>query len=183
MRSNRWAERSSKQTKAYSFTRKVKMKEIQLTQGYVALVDDEDFERVSQHKWYASIRPEANNVYVIRKIGRKTQGLHRFILGVEDPKIKVDHRDHNGLNNLRSNLRPTRNQNAQNQRLSSANTSGFKGVSWKVREKKYQAGIKVNGKTVHLGTFSDLLEAACAYDMAAVKYHGEFASTNFAEPS
>ena len=105
------------------------MKEIALTQGYVALVDDEDFDRVNQHKWHADVGP--NSVYALRKDenGRNLR-LHRFNLGITKTKTRVDHKDHNGLNCQHYNLRDSQGHNNKNQRLKTNNTSGFKGVSW-----------------------------------------------------
>ena len=163
------------------------MKEIKLTQGYVALVDDEDFERVNQFKWYAYVKHlyrKSGSVYAQRRVQKSTQQMHRFIIGVTDSKVKVDHEDRNGLNNQRFNLRaPTDGQNGHNSKVYETNKSGFKGVSWHKLHKKWQARISVNDRGIHLGLFTDPLEAACAYDMAAVKYFGEFAHCNFAIPN
>jgi hypothetical protein len=154
------------------------MREIKLTKGYVALVDDEDFARVNQWKWQAHVLTRKDEsvlaVYARRyilgtgKAGAAKQYLHRFILGTTDPKERVDHKDHNGLNCRRYNLRDSQGRNNQNQRLKPSNTSGFKG--------------RVGGHYRFFGYFSDPLEAACAYDMAAVKHYGEFACCNFAIP-
>jgi len=167
------------------------MKEIQLTQGYVALVDDEDFERVSAYKWSVNTVTKKDGSVITyakrnarRDVGEKIWCMHRLILGVTDPKVEVDHEDHDGLNNQRYNLRvASGSQNQHNARIRSDNTSGFKGVSWHKQHKKWITRIQVEGKMLHVGLFTDLLEAACAYDMAAIKHHGEFASTNFAEAS
>jgi|SRR5271157_1721466 len=163
------------------------MKEIELSQGYVALVDDEDFESVSEFGWSAHVHlrkdDSIRSVYAVRQVTpHKSQRMHRFILGVEDSAVKVDHKDHNGLNNQRYNLRTTKTQNNQNARIRPDNTSGFKGVYWNKDKKLWQAQILVAGKRKCLGRFIDPLEAACAYDMAAVKYFGEFACCNFARP-
>jgi hypothetical protein len=91
----------------------------------------------------------------------------------------IDHRDGNGLNNQRCNLRPaTKKQNGGNQKLSITNTSAYKGVYWHKRDKGWRAQAKVHGKTIYLGAFVDKIEAARAYDEAALKYHKEFALTN-----
>jgi hypothetical protein len=155
------------------------MKEIKLTQGYVALVDDEDYERcMAGPKWCASV--SHRTVYAVRNIRkadgtRRLQFLHCFLMGIKG----ADHEDHNGLNCQRYNLRPATNeQNQHNQRLSVANSSGYKGVDWRVRDQKWRARIGVEGKCIHLGLFSNPLAAAWAYDVAAEKYHGEFAYTN-----
>jgi hypothetical protein len=163
------------------------MKTLKLTQGYVALVDDEDYERASKFYWRASLDKRKDgtikNVYARRRFkgGNHTQSLHHFILGIDSSKSKVDHEDNDGLNNQKTNLSTVTNQqNSMKQRKSPNNTSGFKGVSWDKGAKKWRAYIRVSYKLLYLGIFSDLFEAACAYDQAAVKHFGKFAACNFA---
>jgi len=159
------------------------MKEIKLTKGYVALVDNADFESLSKLKWQACI--DKNKDGSIKNIYARTSvKMHRLVLGIFDPEIKVDHKNRVGLDNQRHNLRTATNaQNAQNRKLRKGSTSGFKGVMWSAARQLWSARVQVEGRCIHLGWFSDPLEAACAYDMAAVKYFGEFASCNFAEAS
>jgi hypothetical protein len=105
--------------------------------------------------------------------------MHRIILGISDSKIEVDHRDNYGLNNQKYNLRiATRSQNGGNSRKTLVNKSGLKGVYWHSAAKGWATQVN----RVYLGSFSDPLEAACVYDMAAVKRFGDFAQTNFARP-
>ncbi len=163
------------------------MKEIQLTQGQVALVDDEDFERVSQFKWHAHFnRTYANGGAFLasRTVGargnRSTVYLHRLIIEAGTGQI-IDHIDGNPLNNQRHNLRiATRSVNGANtsQILLTRNRSGFRGVSFYTPYSKWRAQIKATNRTVTLGYFTDKLEAAKAYNEAAKKYHGEFATLN-----
>jgi hypothetical protein len=162
------------------------MREIPLTQGYTALVSDRDYARVvAAGPWTAQIKPRKDGsvytVYAIHSFGRHSNvRLHRFILGVTDPKIEVDHKDGNGLQCNRRNLRTaTHGQNVHNQRLSKANTSGYKGVSWDTQSRKWTAYIYLGGKQIWLGFFTDKVKAARAYDKAAHKYFGRFAHTNF----
>jgi hypothetical protein len=155
------------------------MKEIKLTRGFTAVVSDEDFELVNAYKWHAFVGK--SNVYAKRTsiIDHTDIWMHHFILGVTDKHTKVDHEDHNGLNNQRRNLRiATNQQNLFNQRVSSSNTSGYKGVCWKKDRCRWVAMIRLNGKLIHLGYFVVIEEAAKAYDAASLKYFGKFAFTN-----
>jgi hypothetical protein len=160
------------------------LKAIPLTQGYVSFVDNEDYEELSKYKWRASVQPNGR-VYAIRSQRnplKKTQDtifMHRVITDASRG-MDVDHIDGNGLNNTRSNLRVcSRSENLRNQRLHSDNTSGFKGVSYHKRDRKWQARIRVNGKQHFLGYFDTPEAAARAYDTAALHYFGEFARLNF----
>lgn len=154
------------------------MKEIPLSQGYVALVDDADYERVSQYKWTASPRKHGAvyaNRRTSRATGEKCVYLHRFIMDAPDSKW-VDHIDGNGLNCQRSNLRlATPSENGCNRGLQPNNRSGYKGVSWYTAYGKWQAMIKVHRKVKHLGYFATKEEAIAAYAAAAPMMHGEFA--------
>ena len=162
------------------------MKEIPLTQGKIALVDDGDFESVSRFKWHAHFdgynwyAKKKNGIQGTRKRGvvHKPIAMHNFIME-PPPGVVIDHKDWNGLNNQRHNLRIcTQAQNCQNGRQRKGNKSGFKGVSWKKRNKKWCTQIAVFGKVIHVGLFDVATDAARAYDAAAMKYHGEFALTN-----
>lgn len=159
------------------------MKELQLTGGYVALVDDEDYERASGYKWRPQILRRKDGsvkkVYARRRIKDKAQLLHRFIIGLDDLQTDIDHEDHNGLNCQRQNLRvATRSQNSRNARKTPLpRSSRFKGVCWYKRYEIWRAQVGAK----HLGYFNSELDAALAYDEAVVKQFGEFAQTNFGE--
>lgn len=158
------------------------MKEIPLTQGQVALVDDEDFEWLSQWKWCAS--RGATTFYAVRSTSRKTPPkrriwMHRAIMGVTDIAMEVDHINGEGLDNRRANLRTaTHQQNSWNVRRPRDNWSGFKGIT-RTPQHRWAAGIVVRGKGIHLGNYDTPDDAARAYDGAARHYFGEFARLNF----
>jgi len=152
-------------------------KEIQLTQGKVAIVDDEDFEYLNQWKWYA------NNNYAIRSFTVSKSkvlriSMHREIMKPQKGFV-IDHLDGNGLNNQKNNLRIcTNSQNLMNRVKNINNTSGYKGVRLHNLSKKWRAQIWLNSKYYHIGLFNDIKDAARAYNEAAIKYHGEFANLN-----
>lgn len=156
------------------------MKEIPLSQGLFATVDDADFDWLNQWKWHAA--KIGKNFYAVRADGkfpfRKNTYMHAEIMNT--PKgMKTDHVDLNGLNNTRNNLRVcTHSQNQQNRNRLPNNTSGYKGVSWNKRSKKWQAHISVDNKLIGLGRFSDIKDAALAYNKAAKNFYGEFALLN-----
>lgn len=153
------------------------MKQIPLTQGQFTLVDDEDFEYLNQFKWHAL--KAKNTYYATRKIKRKIIWMHREILKLTDIKIMADHKDGNGLNNQKSNIRPCDfYQNNKNQKPRKG-TSKYKGVSWRKSRNKWVIHITINGKQKHVGSFSNEIEAAKAYDEMAKLHYGEFAYLNF----
>ncbi len=159
-------------------------KEIQLTQGFVTLVDDDMFDYLSQWKWCVLVKKWG--AYAVRQSSsykglRKFLFMHRIILGAKEAE-QGDHWDGNTLNNQKANLRIcTASGNACNRVVSNRNTSGYKGVSWYKRHKKWCVRITIKGRRFHLGYFDDLVQAALAYDDGARKYHGQFARTNFLE--
>lgn len=152
--------------------------------GRVALVDDADYELVMAYRWRVieEARPgRTRGPYVITTAGhgsknRVTLSMHKLITGWP----LTDHKDHDGLNNQRSNLRPaTGSQNSGNQRAQNGRTSKYKGVSMCSQTKKWLAQISVQGRGTNLGRFAAEEDAARAYDAAARIAWGEFACTNF----
>jgi hypothetical protein len=153
------------------------MKEIQLTQGKVALVDDDIYEYLNQWKWYYS---KLNYAMRSKRINKKKTFflMHRVIMDTELNMI-VDHLNGNGLDNRRSNLRNcTHAENMRNRKINKKNRSGFKGVSYYTKGNKWRAMIKFNNLRIHIGFYIDPIDAARAYNEAAIKYHGEFANLN-----
>jgi hypothetical protein len=156
------------------------MKEIQLTQGKVALVDDSDYEWLNKWKWHYG--EDKYTGYAHRNIGlwphQKKILMHREIMQTL-PGIEVDHIDHNGCNNQRSNLRNCMHiDNRHNQMRCKNNKSGYIGVSGSMHNRKWRSVIHCNKKQIHLGCFPTAEEAALAYNEAAKKLFGEFACLN-----
>jgi len=158
------------------------VKKIRLTQGKFALIDEEDYERVSRFKWYWGSAGTTGG-YASRATPRDCNGkqkgilMHRFILEAS-PTQMVDHRNRKSLDNRRSNLRKcTRSQNNRN----SKGRGKYKGIRTETRgnQIRYQARIWYKNKRVCLGSFKTKKEAAEGYDKAAKKYYGEFACLNF----
>ena len=162
------------------------MKELQLTRGYVALVDDDDFEWLNSYKWYAKIYKN-NNIYAARTLylgienNKKkyhTQRIHHVILDIIDYKIIIDHKNGNSLDNRKENLRiATKQQNMANSKINKNNTKGYKGISL-YKNGRWRAKIYIFKKVKYLGFYENAIEAAQAYNDAAVKYFGEFARLN-----
>lgn len=159
------------------------MKEITLTQGKVALVDDEDFEFLNKFKWHAYKSNNTfyalRNSYYVDDKKRRTIQMHRIILGLKKLEVKCDHIDRNGLNNQKYNLRPSTNaENCKNQKPRNG-TSKYKGVCWCKKRNRWRANIRINDKQTYIGQFKDEIEAAKAYDKMAKLHFGEFAYLNF----
>ena len=158
------------------------MKTIELSKGKVALVDDGDYNYLSQWKWH-TLECKSGCWYAVRNYtdndGKRTLMLmHRELLPV-DGKLDVDHINGDGLDNRKENLRVCKHQhNMMNMKKSKSNTSGYKGVSWHIKQKKYNAYIRVEGKRISLGSFDDAKKAALAYNEAAKRFFGDFAKTN-----
>ena len=157
------------------------MKEIQLTQGKVALVDDEDYEWLNQWKWTYNQAGKTMRAVRHTHNGHHYKGcvfMHRLILDAP-AELDVDHIDGNGLNNQRANIRIcTRSQNFMNRMKQPGGTSMYKGVRWLKKSGKWEARIKTADEHMSLGRYEDEKDAARAYNEAALKHFGEYARIN-----
>lgn len=145
------------------------MKAIPLTQGFEALVDDDDYPILAEHKWTTLTRR-----YAYRMVDRRSLLMHRVLLNVP-PDMEVDHINGDGFDNRRANLRIV--SHAQNMR--NIHKSRYKGIRFSKQRNRWYAQITVNYKNIYLGTFQSDIAAALAYDVAARQYFGEFALLNF----
>lgn len=157
------------------------MRTIPLTQGKHAIVDADDYDRlVAMGSWYLH-----NTGYATRNEREHPNGkqhliyMHRIIVDCPTGSV-VDHWDSDPLNNQKANLRIcTQRENLRNQHQAQANSrSGIKGVYWVAQRGKWRTQIQIDGKLSHLGYFKNPLEAAAAYDKAALELFGEFANLN-----
>lgn len=159
---------------------------IKLTQNQWATIDEKNLELINKYKWRAHWKSNGKTFYATtwaRDPNTKKRhflSMHRLILGATDPKIFIDHINHDTLNNTEANLRlATCSQNLMNKRRSLTNSSSkFKGVSWEPDRRKWKAKIKINKKEATLGRFESETEAALCYNNAAIKHFGEFALLN-----
>lgn len=158
-----------------------RMIEVPLTKGYVAVIDDEYWELVAQHRWRVLVQPHGQ--YAIAALPRRngkqrTLSMHRLILDAGSGQM-VDHIDKDGLNNKRGNLRfCTKAQNAQNRRHLGGE-SPYRGVFWYKKSGRWGARITARREERFLGLFSSEEEAARAYDRSALELHEQFANLNF----
>jgi len=150
---------------------------------HTVLYDDEDHDLISKYHWNLYSSKRHHTIYVNSRcvINGKSTTLrfHRIVLSVTSANMQVDHKNGNGLDNRKSNLRIcTAVQNGGNQNISIKNTSGFKGVHRNKINGRWIAKVGYNNKKIVLGTFHSIIDAAIAYNNAALKYHGEFARLN-----
>ena len=151
------------------------MKRVALTNSRLfAVVDDRDFDLVSQFNWYANKQP--HTTYAMASFRNEKIKMHSVLI----PSAKmIDHRDGDGLNNTRRNLRPcNQTQNNANGRKRLGTSSKFKGVSWHKPSHKWSASIKHHNKQYYLGTFESERSAALAYNLMSLKLNGDFARLN-----
>ena len=160
------------------------MKKIPLTQGYEALVDDEDYEYLSQWKWNI-LKNRSGNLYANRLSyengykNRKRILMHRLLNNTPDG-MDTDHINGNSLDNRKCNLRTaTREQNQWNRFANKKGSSKYKGVYWHKQSSRWRASIQVKKRRIHLGNFVTQQAAAVAYVDAAKKYFKEFNKENY----
>lgn len=160
------------------------MKQIPLTQGLTALVDDEDYERLKGYRWFGQRSKNGRTGYAMTKVGHGRKGtkrvyMHQLILGSGAPGMEIDHKNCNGLDNRRENLRwATKAQQRANQPARRDSRTGLKGVNL-FQGRYWAAHIREGGKQRHLGYFPTAEAAARAYDNRARELFGEFAYLNF----
>lgn len=152
------------------------MKEINLTKGMFVLVDDDDYEYLNSFNWCVS-----SHGYAKAGINKKTVYMHRMIMGY--PKgYQIDHINENKLDNRKENLRIcTSSQNRRNISVRKDNTSGYKGVTKYLYGDGWVAKINNGYKTINLGIFATLEDAAIAYNRKAIELFGEFSKLNIIE--
>lgn len=170
--------------------RRTMSKIIELTQGYFAIVDDQDYGELMKHEWYTikAKRDKAEIRYAARKSPsgageRSIIFMHRALMNPPGGMI-VDHKDGDGLNCQRSNMRiVSYSQNGMNRRRDARNKSGASGVSLDKRTGKWKASICANGVKEFLGYFSDFQEAVAARQSAEKEFFGEYAHPTASTPS
>jgi len=150
------------------------MKEIKLTQGRVAKIDDEDYPLVSQFKWYYH-----STGYAFTGDGQGGKLRMHYAIMARLPKYQVDHINGDRLDNRRQNLRHVKAQyNCWNKGLPANNTSGYKGVSWDKKTSRWRARIKIDYIQYNLGGFDNAVDGARAYNEAALKHYGKYTRLN-----
>lgn len=152
---------------------KVSSRVIKLYSGEFVYVDREDYEYLSQFQWY--LFKSEKWTYAVRSQGDKTIFMHREIMGIIDPKVYVDHRDRNGLNNRKKNLRVGDNrQNQYNVVKKKNSTQKYKCIR-ETENHKFEVRMRLPDKTRFCKRCDTEEEAVGLYNELALKYHGEFA--------
>ena len=159
-------------------------RKIPLTKGEFAIVDPEDYERLAKFKWHLSESPTGSHAARWQRIWpggyRKKIWMHREVIDVPE-HLLCDHVNGNGLDNRAANLRPaTVSQNLCNRPKTKARTrSKYKGLEWDKIQRKWKVRIQCNGRKTYLGSFSNEIDAAKAYDEKAKELFKEYARLNF----
>ena len=160
--------------------------EVNLTQGYKAIIDDDDAALVSQYKWHARVIKGRVYAKSQRRINGKRQRffMHRLICGIDLVSgIYVDHKNRDSLDNRKQNLRiATHTENNRNHGKTRG-LSAYKGACWIKETRRWVSRIRVNNRLLYLGSYKNETDAAMAYDKAARLYHGDFAAPNFIDVS
>lgn len=152
------------------------MKEIRLSQGKYAIVDDRDYDELSQWKWKYSNGYAVRSVYQNGK--QRTISMHRMVANTPSGK-DTDHISGNTLDNRRENLRVCSHaENQRNRKMSKNNKSGYKGVVWAKHTMRWKTQIMVENKPKHIGYFNNIIDAAIAYNLAALCVYGQYARLN-----
>lgn len=153
--------------------------------NFEIIIDAQKWNKIKKYRWHIKKNTQSNTYYVAT-IGRtntnesrKTIRLHRFITNCEDSNIICDHKNRNPLDNRLKNIRfGNRINNGINVSLRKDNSSGYKGVHWHKQSNKWRVQINIKGKRTHIGMFTNVINAALAYNEVAKKYFGEFAYLN-----
>lgn len=153
---------------------------IPLTKGFVTLVDKDDYERLMRWRWCVSVISGRPHAVRMCPMTRRLIYMPREILGlIAGDRREVDHKNHDTLDNRHSNIRiANRAQNNWNTRRHRDNTSGFKGIDWRKKERRWRARLQVNGKRIHLGLYLDVEAAVKAYRDASKQLQGEYACSD-----
>ncbi len=151
------------------------MAQIKLNNGSSITVDDEDLELVSKYKWYINSHRQGKYISIVNNQRVK---IHRMILNVSDPMVKIDHKNGDTFDNRKENLRIATNSQNQANKPKVKGTSRFKGVH-KRKCGGWHCQIAINRKKIYIGVFDDEVKAAISYDIKAKELSGEFAKTNF----
>ena len=155
-----------------------------MAQPQYAKVAPANYERLRKYEWLS--KKGKKSFYARRRVPNGKGGketlvyMHQEVIKVPDGMV-VDHINHDGMDDREANLRAaTRAQNIRNRKkFAKSSSSKYKGVYLRKKTRKWEVKITFERKKIHLGTFCDEIEAAKAYDRAAIKYHGDFASLNF----
>lgn len=154
---------------------------IPLTKSKTAIVDSEDYARLVSMPWPWRAKYAKGQWYAVTRFNGRDIGMHNLLM-IAPPDYEIDHKNGNGLDNRRENLRiATHAQNMSNRKHQRNNTSGFRGVHWMTDRQKWRAQIRHNGAHIHIGVFISAEDGARAYDAKAQELFGEFARLNFSE--